>query len=279
VLQPSPLNEKVLKEKRKKLKETFDRVMRLLHEEELEQWQEMKRKEVEYEKRKYKRVQYFESVRHAEQVSIEDIPLPSSMSDKPIPASIPKISLPPPILLTNVPPPTSLKRADDDGAMHDIKDREPPGIPASMPPNLFEMRELDSDFESEPEEHEVEIPSKEEPVKDKHDKNIEEFMREVESVQKKEEDRGALDIVRIDPTPDVELEEKSEEITQEHKSQEPQATIPEPEVVKSVPEALPIPSIPPMAALPRMPPHPHPLIFRPPPMRAGLQMGIRMPPG
>lgn len=29
VLQPSPLNEKVLKEKRKKLKETLDRVMRL----------------------------------------------------------------------------------------------------------------------------------------------------------------------------------------------------------------------------------------------------------
>jgi len=29
VLQPSPLNEKVLRDKRKKLKETFDRVMRL----------------------------------------------------------------------------------------------------------------------------------------------------------------------------------------------------------------------------------------------------------
>lgn len=28
-MQPSPLNEKVLREKRKKLKETFDRVMRL----------------------------------------------------------------------------------------------------------------------------------------------------------------------------------------------------------------------------------------------------------
>lgn len=29
VLQPSPLNEKVLKEKRKKLKETFDRVLKM----------------------------------------------------------------------------------------------------------------------------------------------------------------------------------------------------------------------------------------------------------
>lgn len=29
VLQPSPLNEKVLKEKRKKLRETFDRVLKM----------------------------------------------------------------------------------------------------------------------------------------------------------------------------------------------------------------------------------------------------------
>jgi WW domain-binding protein 11 len=281
-LQPSPLNEKVLKEKRKKLKETFDRVMRLLHEEELEQWQEIKRKEVEYEKRKYKRVQYYESVRHAEQVSIEDIPLPSSTSDKPIPSSIPKINLPPPILLTNVPPPSSLKKPDDDDGLQEIRNREPPGIPSSMPPNLFEMRELDSDYESEHDEaeEEEEIISKDDVIKDKHDKNIEEFMREVESVQKKKEEDRVLEM-RIDPTPEVELEEKSEELstTQDDASQEPPA-VQEPEVVKSTPEALPIPSIPTMVSLPpRMPPHPHPLIFRPPPMRAGLQMGIRMPPG
>lgn len=253
--------------------------MRLLHEEELELWQEMKRKEVEYEKRKYKRVQYYESVRHAEQVSIEDIPLPSSTSDKPIPSTIPKISLPPPILLTNVPPPSSLKKPNEDSISSELKEKEPPGIPASMPPDLFEMRELDSDYESEhDEEADEEISSKDDALKDKHDKNIEEFMREVESVQKKKDDEHTLEMI-IDPTPEVEIEEnreKPEETNQIEQSQEQQQnTIQEPEIVKPIPEVLPIPSIPPMALQPRMPPHP--LIFRPPPMRAG--MGIRMPPG
>ncbi|KAG5684387.1 hypothetical protein PVAND_013622 [Polypedilum vanderplanki] len=280
VLQPSPLNEKVLKEKRKKLKETFDRVMRLLHEEELEQWQEMKRKEVEYEKRKYKRVQYYESVRHAEQVSIEDIPLPSSTSDKPIPSTIPKISLPPPILLTNVPPPTSLKKPNEESMPNELKEKEPPGIPASMPPDLFEMRELDSDYESEHDkEVDEENASKDDSLKDKHDKNIEEFMREVESVQKKKDEDRTLEMI-IDPTPEVEIEENKEKAEESNQNEQPQeqqqSTVQEPEIMKTVPETLPIPAIPPMALQPRMPPHP--LIFRPPPM-GPRGMGIRMPPG
>lgn len=102
VYQPSPLNEKVLREKRKKLKETFDRVMRLYvslssdtsyttctlsmiflhfvplsqHNDDPELWAELKRKEVEYEKRRNKKVQYFESVKHAQTVQVDEIPLP-----------------------------------------------------------------------------------------------------------------------------------------------------------------------------------------------------------
>lgn len=272
VLQPSPLNEKVLKEKRKKLKETFDRVMRLLHEDEPEQWSEYKRKEVEYEKRRYKRVQYYESVRHAESVSIEDIPLPSSTNDKPIPATMPKINLPPPVLLTNVPPPSSLKKPEDSVESTENKNKEPPGVPAMIPPNLFEMRELDSDYESEDKESESEeetpILSKEETKKDKHDKNIEEFMKEVESAQKKKEEERALETIRVDPTPDVELEESID------KPSEPEIPRPAPEPVIMKPqEMMPIP---PTIAMPRIP---HPLMFRPPPMRAAMPMGIRMPPG
>lgn len=271
VLQPSPLNEKVLKEKRKKLKETFDRVMRLLHEEEPEVWSENKRKEVEYEKRRYKRVQYFESVRHAEQVSIEDIPLPSSTNEKPIPATIPKINLPPPVLLTNVPPPSSLKKPEDLASeLSENRDREPPGVPAMMPPNLFELRELDSDYESDEKESEsdddVPMAKKDEPPKDKHDKNIEEFMKEVESAQKKKEEEKAMEILRIDPTPDVEMEESAE--------MEIPRPAPEPVIVKPQ-EVIPMPQAMPMG----MPRIPHPLMFRPPPMRSAMPMGIRMPPG
>ncbi|XP_062137962.1 WW domain-binding protein 11 [Drosophila sulfurigaster albostrigata] len=80
VLQPSPLNEKVLRDKRKKLKETFDRVMRLYHNDEPEHWAELKRKEVEYEKKRLKKQQYYESVKHAQSVQIDEIPLPAPVS-------------------------------------------------------------------------------------------------------------------------------------------------------------------------------------------------------
>lgn len=268
VLQPSPLNEKVLKEKRKKLKETFDRVMRLLLEENSEQWSEFKRKEVEYEKRRYKRVQYYESVRSAEQVSIEDIPLPTSTGEKPIPATIPKINLPPPVLLTNVPPPSSLKKMDEFGSEStEIKIKEPPGVPALIPPNLFEMQELDSDYESDEKdsesEEDVPVLKRDDPPKDKHDKNIEEFMKEVESAQKKKEEEKALEIMRVDPTPDVDMEESIE------KPNEVEIPRPAPE-----PQVIPIPQM--QIGMSRMP---HPLMFRPPPMRPAMHMGIRMPPG
>lgn len=277
VLQPSPLNEKVLKEKRKKLKETFDRVMRLLHEDDPETFSEMKRKEVDYDKRKYKRVQYFESVRHAEQVSIEDIPLPSSTNEKPLTTSIPKINLPPPVLLTNLPPIVPLKKPDEVSETQEII-KEPPGVPPQFPPNIFEMRELDSDYESseESEKEDEEITSKDEPSKDKHDKNIEEFMKEVESVQKKKEEEKTLEM-KIDPTPDVNMgNEESIDNEQPERAQIPLEKVEIPKIPTEQPIVLPPQPMPPMA-LPRMP-H-HPLMFRPPPLRGHLGIGIRMPPG
>lgn len=245
-----------------------------MHEDNAEQWSEYKRKEVEYEKRRYKRVQYFESVRHAEQVSIEDIPLPSSINEKPIPATLPKMNLPPPVLLTNVPPPSSHKRSDDSMAdLADNREKEPPGVPAMLPPNLFEMRDLDSDYEtSDDSESDEEVPAskKDEPVKDKHDKNIEEFIKEVESAQKKKEEEKAMESIRVDPTPEVEMEENME------KSHEIEIPRPAPEPTAAKPhEMIPIPQ---MAAI-GIPRIPHPLMFRPPPMRAAMPMGIRMPPG
>lgn len=248
--------------------------MRLLQEDEPEQWSEYKRKEVDYEKRRHKRVQYYESVRNAEQVNIEDIPLPSSINEKPLPATMPKISLPPPVLLTNVPIPSALKKSDDFGDRFDSKEKEPPGVPSSLPPSLFDMRELDSDYESDEKESESEeelpLPKRVDPPKDKHDKNIEEFMKEVESAQKKKEEEKALEIIRIDPTPAVEIEEN---INKPHEI-EPSRSVPEQHIMKPQ-ELIPMPQSMPMG----MPRIPHPLMFRPPPMRAAMPMGIRMPPG
>ncbi|KAF8794844.1 WW domain-binding protein 11 like protein [Argiope bruennichi] len=49
---PPLLNEKVLKDKRKKLKETWDRVMRLYYKEDRERYNELKKLELEYEGRR-----------------------------------------------------------------------------------------------------------------------------------------------------------------------------------------------------------------------------------
>lgn len=48
----------------------------LQHNDDPELWAELKRKEVEYEKRRNKKVQYYESVRHAQTVQVDEIPLP-----------------------------------------------------------------------------------------------------------------------------------------------------------------------------------------------------------
>lgn len=43
VMQPPPLNEKVLKDKRKKLKETLDRILKMYAEDDQEMWAELKK--------------------------------------------------------------------------------------------------------------------------------------------------------------------------------------------------------------------------------------------
>lgn len=141
-------------------------------------WAELKRKEVEYEKRRNKKVQYYESVRHAQTVQIDDIPLPQ-MTDQPPPppqqlpfTNPPRIPLPEPVsneIGSNIIPPpvgptigsltgnNALKRpaseavAANEEESKDSSKKEPPGCPPGPPPDLFEMHELDSDYE-EPEE-------------------------------------------------------------------------------------------------------------------------------
>jgi len=81
-----------------------------------DRWAELKRQEADYEKRRTVMVQYYEAVRHAQQVSVDDIPLPllSAMPTTdsttaaaaaatmpgqiPLPADIPQVPPPPSIL-------------------------------------------------------------------------------------------------------------------------------------------------------------------------------------
>ncbi|KAJ9578512.1 hypothetical protein L9F63_005241, partial [Diploptera punctata] len=153
VLQPPPLNEKVLKDKRKKLKETLERVMTMYDKDDPDKWAELKRMEVEYEKRRIAMVTYAESVRHAQQVQVDDIPLPTLQlpndpnafmglpSQIPLPADLP-------VQLTTLPPPHGiLKKTSAYSAPS--KPKKPPGVPPGPPPEL-------SDDEEEPMEQDGE---------------------------------------------------------------------------------------------------------------------------
>ncbi|XP_075153158.1 uncharacterized protein LOC142226816 [Haematobia irritans] len=211
VLQPSPLNEKVLRDKRKKLKETFERVMRLYYNDDPEHWSELKRKEVEYEKKRLKKQQYYESVKHAQSVQIDEIPLPSSTQTPaaggapPFPG--PKRLPPPPTALSLPPfapgaPPGALKKLNDQISKpidkpDDHKRKEIIGVPVGPPPDLADMSDLDTDAEDN------EVVLKKYVSKSKSSKpvpkpnslqqrmlaisgqNIDDFMKEMENVHKK----------------------------------------------------------------------------------------------
>lgn len=141
-------------------------------------WGDLKRKELDYELRRSKKVQYFESVKHAQSVVIDEIPLPQlptegeagapSTTGSSAPSGAPHRA--PPVLLTNVPipsflqqqpPPTMpgqqgiLKKPTDPLAKTSASDREkskgdPPGCPPGPPPILTLMRDLDDDYVEEP---------------------------------------------------------------------------------------------------------------------------------
>ncbi len=78
VLAPPPLNDKVLKDKRRKLHETWQRVMRMYEKEDVEQYVELKRLWHSYQNRKHEVVTHFEAVKNAQNVTPDEIPLPTA---------------------------------------------------------------------------------------------------------------------------------------------------------------------------------------------------------
>ncbi|KAF9411247.1 hypothetical protein HW555_009904 [Spodoptera exigua] len=143
VLQPSPLNEKVLKEKRKKLRETFDRVLKMYDKDDPEKWVDLKRQEMEYEKRRTHLISYYESVKHAQSVQVDDIPLPTlQVPDNLIFSNVPsQIPLPVDAVL-----PAAVKPILKKDSVY--KDKpvglEPPGVPPG-PPCDFEILVLEKE--------------------------------------------------------------------------------------------------------------------------------------
>ncbi|XP_060802392.1 WW domain-binding protein 11 [Amyelois transitella] len=145
VLQPSPLNEKVLKEKRKKLRETFDRVLKMYDKDEPEKWVELKRQEMEYEKRRAHLISYYESVKHAQSVQVDDIPLPTiQVPENVLYGNLPS-QIPLPMDITQPTPKPILKHYPKECRPAGV---DPPGVPPGPPPDfvniLLEATKLES---------------------------------------------------------------------------------------------------------------------------------------
>lgn len=143
--QQPAMNEKVLQDKRRKLKETWDRVMRMYHKEEKEKWIQFKRMEDEYERKRIEMQRHYEAVKSAQNVSLEEIPLPPCMIE------------------TSAPGP---RRVAPSLVTHRITvSRQPPGPPPGLPPDLSELDD-----------------AVEEKAEQKNEEDVDEFLREIEQV-------------------------------------------------------------------------------------------------
>ena len=130
VEQPSPLNEKVLSDKRRKLKETWDRVMHLYAKDDRDKFVQLKRLQDEYESERNEMKKHFDAVKSAQNVLLDEIPLPA------LPTAIPTTG-------QDVTP--ILKKAPSLTTYRSLTQKEPPGPPPGPPPRLSEFEDEDSE--------------------------------------------------------------------------------------------------------------------------------------
>ncbi|XP_027898451.1 WW domain-binding protein 11 [Xiphophorus couchianus] len=132
------LNEKVLRDKRKKLRETFERIIHLYERENPETYKELRKLELEYETKRGQLALYFDSVKNAESVEVDSIPLPD-MPHAPSNIHIQDIPLP------RAQPPSILKKTSAFGkpatGLASVPSlprlppgKKPPGPPPGPPP-------------------------------------------------------------------------------------------------------------------------------------------------
>ncbi|KAJ8919833.1 hypothetical protein NQ315_006362 [Exocentrus adspersus] len=198
VNQPSPLNEKVLKDKRKKLRDTLERVLIMYYKDDPEKWADLKRRQNDYEQKRNQLVAFYESVKSAQQVTVDEIPLPQ------LPQQIA-----PSNTAAQIPLPTNERKQEH--TIYSIATalkfqalgqpvREPPGCPPGPPPDInddgeveeFSCKIPDEDKEAETEEALIDAevsPAKPTSLQQKmvalSGQNVDDFMKEMETVQKK----------------------------------------------------------------------------------------------
>ncbi|CAF1410702.1 unnamed protein product [Adineta steineri] len=133
-INPSPYNIKVLQEKRKKVKETWDRVYRLYSKEQPDSALQMDTLLAEYEKSRAQLITWFESVKETQRVTIDEIPMPELPSGST--ASAPDT------------PRSILKQKDSiEPSQRIVISKKPPGPPIGRPPILSDNEDISDDEE------------------------------------------------------------------------------------------------------------------------------------
>lgn len=258
VNQPSPLNEKVLKDKRKKLRDTLERVLSMYSKDEPEKWAELKRRQTEYEHKRNQLVAFYESVKTAQHVTVDEIPLPAIPQQIPMPTEQP-VKKPEHTIYSIA---TALKLQALGQPI-----REPPGCPPGPPPELDSDGELIEEHSEETNSEEIESKKPtglQQKMVALSGQNVDEFMKEMEKKMEQEDQQQ-----RAKPMPFIEPPAPP--------GMEPVALKP-PALL--LPAPMRIPPGPPPGRPPLMPPGPPPGLpppRLPPPIRLQPPRMLRMP--
>ncbi|CAF1254547.1 unnamed protein product [Adineta ricciae] len=136
-INPSPYNIKVLQEKRKKVKETWDRVYRLYTKDQPDAALQMDTLLAEYEKSRAQLITWFESVKETQRVTLDEIPMPE------LPHGAASLSQDAPRGI--------LKQKDStEQPQRIVITRKPPGPPPGRPPILSDNEDISDDEEEVP---------------------------------------------------------------------------------------------------------------------------------
>lgn len=158
------------------LKQFFDSFFHVLFQskEENERYQELKRLESDYEAKRDKMVKFYEAVRSAQEVSLDDIPLPSGPPE--LETETGGDSETKSFPTTSDHDPTSILKRSENITVT----RTPPGLPSGPPPCLDEFEDGDSNDDDE------EDGSKRVRFAGDHEKeaDINEFLKEIEDVER-----------------------------------------------------------------------------------------------
>ncbi|CAG2122027.1 unnamed protein product, partial [Medioppia subpectinata] len=181
---PPPLNEKVLKDKRRKMKETWDRLLRLYNKEDHQRFVELKRMEVEYEAKRNQMMKFYESVKSAQEVTIDDIPLPSAAPSDPNLSS--GLGSAPMFPNEHSIPQSILKRPHMSSTHMAGPHRTPPGVPPGPPPVLSDGEDdVDDDSDDDEKERNKRIRFSDDPIATEKDSDVNEFLKELDQMEQK----------------------------------------------------------------------------------------------